>query len=147
MTSKLTKNKENHPRRGNHYYQRSTQTCVQKATTSLVFAVNARADGVLDNGANVNVDGLIVAAESGGEVAEVLAVVGDVLAQHLEGDDAVLAVGSGGEQAEDAGLFHVGADVDEVASGVEDQVVDPEGAHFGLVDRVGEGDITLGICM
>lgn len=113
-------------------------------SNSLVAAANGRAERRLNNGADVDLDGLVRAGETGGEVGQLLAVVGDVLAEQLEGDDARLAVLVGADEAEDAELIHVGADVDDVVAGAQEEVLDVESAYSLVSDEVGKGDVALG---
>lgn len=110
----------------------------------VLCAPGIKANVVVDNGGNVNLNGLVGAAESGGEVRKVLAVVGNGVAEQVEGDLARLAVLLRLSGLEDRGLVHLGADVDDVAAGVEQEVVDPEGADFLAVDEVNEADVALG---
>jgi len=70
-------------------------------------------------------------------------VVGHVLALQVEGHDAVLTILIGAEQSDDADLLHVGADVDTVVAGHQEEIVDVEGADLLVVYEVGEADVSL----
>lgn len=76
-----------------------------------------------------------------GEVWKRLALVDDALADELEGQDAGLAVWQGRDGEEDGGLGDVGAHGEVVDAGVEDHVVDEEGADLGAVEEVREGRV------
>lgn len=101
------------------------------------------AERLLEDGANVNVDGLVGASQGGLEVGDFLAVVLDVDAQQLEGNNAVLAVGLLGDDVEDCELVQLGGDLNRVEAGAEDEVVDGEVAKILLIGEVGEGGIAL----
>lgn len=110
-----------------------------------VDAVHLLIKRLLNHGANVDGDGLVDARKGSGEVAEVLAVVGYVVAEELEVENTGLAdFGvSVAEDAQGADLVDVGAYVDDVAAGTEDKVVDEEVAEENIADEVGEGNVAL----
>lgn len=105
---------------------------------TLVGALYSLVERLCDHRPNVNGHGLVDACERGGEVAEVLAVVGDIVAEELEGEDARLALVGVAQDSEGGDLVHVGADVDNIAAGAEDEVVDEEMAKVLVADEVGE---------
>lgn len=79
---------------------------------------------------NVDVHGLVGAAQSGEEVRNLLAMVDDVDAQQLEGNNTSLAGGLQVQGGENASLVQGGGDVDTVQAGDKEKVVDGEVATF-----------------
>jgi hypothetical protein len=98
---------------------------------------------LLKNGADVDLDCLVRAAQCRGEIGKVLAVVDDRLAQQLEGKDACLAVWLLLDSLEDEGLIHIGSDVDNVVTWLENQVWNRKGTNFHVSDKIPEGDVSL----
>jgi hypothetical protein len=93
---------------------------------------------------NGDVDGLVGAAEGVGVVLEVLAVVGDLLARELEGNEAVLlAVWLLGESGEDGALGDVGVHGEVVEAGAEDHVVHVGGADVLALEVRSERGVAL----
>lgn len=93
---------------------------------------------------NGDIDGLVGAAEGVGVVLEVLAVVGDLLARELEGEEAVvLAVWLLGEGGEDGALGDVGVHGEVVEAGAEDHVVHVGGADLLALEVRGERGVAL----
>lgn len=74
-----------------------------------------------------------------------MAVVHHTLAQELKWNDAGLAVGSPGNGLEDRDLLHVCCDRDNVVTRYEEQVVDVQGSDSFITNKVGEGNIALGM--
>lgn len=112
----------------------------------LVLAANLGAQVLLDNAANVNVDGLVDAAQCCGEVGEFLSVVDNARAQHLKWDDTGLAVWALLEGLDDADLVHDGCDGDNVVAGDKEEVVNVQSADFLVVDVVDKGAVSLVVC-
>lgn len=77
------------------------------------------------------------------EVAELVTVVGDRLAQKLEGNNARVTVWLLPGRIKDAGLVHGCSNVDDVVAGLEEQILDVEGTDLFVTNVVDEGDITL----
>lgn len=73
----------------------------------LVLAADLGAQVVLDNAADVDIDGLVHAGQRCCKVAEFLSVVGNITTQHLERNDAGLAVWALLKGLEDADLIHL----------------------------------------
>lgn len=69
--------------------------------------------------------------------------VDDGLAQKLEWKDACLAVWLLLDSIEDDALVHVGSDVDNVVTWLENQVWNGKGTNFHISDKIPEGDISL----
>lgn len=98
---------------------------------------------LLENGADIHLDGLVGAPQSRGEICEVLTMIYHRLAQELEGNNACLAIGLAPDSLENCSLIHVRGDVDNVASWPEYEILDIQGTNFFVTDKVGECDIAL----
>lgn len=98
---------------------------------------------LLENGADIDLDGLVRAPQSRGEICEVLTMIYHRLAQELEGDNTCLAIGLGPDSLENCSLVHIRSDLDNVASWLEYEIIDIQGTNFFVTDKVGECDIAL----
>lgn len=98
---------------------------------------------LLENGADIDLDGLVRAPQSRGEICEVLTMIYHGLAQELEGDNTCLAVGLGPDSRENCSLVHIRGDVDNVVSWLEYEIIDIQGTNFFVTDKVGECDVAL----
>jgi hypothetical protein len=96
-------------------------------------------------GADVDVDRLVVRAEGVGKVGDGLAEVLDRLAAEHQGEHTLLlvAVGLGAESREDGAVVDGGAHGERVLAGIEDNVVDVDGADLLAQEVVVEGGIAL----
>lgn len=112
----------------------------------LVLASDLGSQVLLDNGTDVDVDGLVDTAQCCGKVAEVLSVVDNGGAQHLEWDDTGLAVWALLEGLDDADLVHHSGDGDNVVAGDKEEVVNVQSTDFLAVDVVDEGAVSLLVC-
>ena len=139
------------------YHDISTKSCAglgsphllalyspEKGSDLLVLpATNGCIQGRRDDGPDIDFDSLIGTGEAGGEVRDVLAVVGDVLAEELEGDDALLAVLGGADEAENGNVVHGAFDVDHVVAGAEEQILNEQSTDLLVADKVGKTNIAL----
>ena len=102
---------------------------------------------LLEGREEINVNLLLAGGQGVGKVLDVLAVVGDVGADELEGHDALgdVAVGLRGDDVEDRELVDGAAHgEDVVVAGDEVQVVEVGGADLFAEEEGVEGGVTLG---
>ncbi|KFY06471.1 hypothetical protein V491_08606, partial [Pseudogymnoascus sp. VKM F-3775] len=91
--------------------------------------------------ADTNRGSLDVERKRLGKVRKRLAVVDDAVAQKVEGEDTILAVGLHGHGTDDGALRDVGAHGDVVDSGADEHVVDKEGSDVRAIEVVCKGGI------
>ena len=117
---------------------------IEKLSYLVTTALDVDAQVVLDNGLDVDGDGLPAASQGLLEVLEggVLAVL-DAQALELEGYDAFLAVLVAADLLENCGLVHVGSDLDLVAARAEQETLNEEDANLVVINVVLELNITL----
>lgn len=90
-----------------------------------------------------NVNSLLKSPQGASKVLELLAVAGDIEADHLEGNNAVVAVRAAGHGVKDGGLLNVGGDEYIVDAGVENEVVHVNGTNLLAVQHVSKGGVAL----
>jgi len=135
--------------------KRCNRALPNRKCNDFLFPIQLRRLGTLDRvskklghwSANVDIDGLVVAGQGVGEVAEGLAVVDNSLAAQLEGKNTLglITVRLLAESLEDRAVVDGSAHGELVLlAGVQNDVVDEDGTDLLAENVVAEGGIALG---
>lgn len=98
---------------------------------------------IMDNRSDIHINGLVGASQASQEIRDIVSIVLNLVAEKLEGNNAALAVLVGLDKVENLDLVQGARNRDDVATGVQHQVVDIQSAYIGVLDEVLERQVSL----